>query len=67
MAQQIVNIGTSVNKGDGDPIRSAFDKVNDNFTELYAADTTMISLTSLQSVAAASTSFEDFQTRIAAL
>ena len=35
MAQQTINIGTSANKGDGDPIRVAFDKVNDNFTDLY--------------------------------
>ena len=37
MAKQIVNIGSSVNKGDGDPLRTAFDKINDNFDELYAA------------------------------
>ena len=36
MAQQSINIGTSANKGDGDPIRTAFTKVNANFTELYA-------------------------------
>jgi hypothetical protein len=36
MAQQNINIGTSANKGDGDPIRTAFDKVNANFTELFA-------------------------------
>ena len=36
MAKQVINIGTSANKGDGDPIRTAFDKVNDNFTELYS-------------------------------
>jgi len=36
MAQQIINIGTSANKGNGDPIRTAFTKVNDNFTEVYA-------------------------------
>ena len=35
MAQQLINIGSSANKGDGDAIRTAFDKVNDNFTELY--------------------------------
>ena len=35
MAKQIVNIGTSANKGDGDPLRSAFDKINDNFNEVY--------------------------------
>lgn len=36
MAKQTINIGTSPNKGDGDPLRTAFDKVNDNFTELYS-------------------------------
>ena len=36
MAQQNINIGSSANKGDGDPIRIAFTKVNANFTELYA-------------------------------
>jgi len=36
MAKQTINIGSSVNSGDGDPLRTAFDKVNDNFDELYA-------------------------------
>lgn len=36
MAKQIINIGTA-DKGDGDPIRTAFTKVNSNFTELYSA------------------------------
>ena len=36
MAKQSVNLGTSANKGDGDPLRTAFDKVNDNFTEVYS-------------------------------
>lgn len=35
MAQQIINIGTSNNSGDGEGLRTAFYKVNDNFTELY--------------------------------
>ena len=35
MAQQTINIGSGINKGDGDPLRTAFDKINDNFTELY--------------------------------
>jgi len=35
MAQRIVNIGTSANKGNGDPLRTAFDKINKNFTEVY--------------------------------
>lgn len=38
MAQQTINIGTSANDGTGDPLRTAFDKVNDNFTELYNDD-----------------------------
>lgn len=36
MAQQVINIGLSPNDNTGDPIRTAFDKSNDNFTELYA-------------------------------
>jgi len=36
MARQIIDLGTSPNRGDGDPLRTAFDKVNDNFSELYA-------------------------------
>jgi hypothetical protein len=39
MAKQLINIGTSANKGDGDPLRTAFDKINDNFNELYASTT----------------------------
>jgi hypothetical protein len=35
MAKQVINIGRSVNDKTGDPIRTAFGKVNDNFTELY--------------------------------
>ncbi|QDP48323.1 MAG: hypothetical protein Tp1111SUR761211_7 [Prokaryotic dsDNA virus sp.] len=38
MAKQVINIGTTANDGTGDPIRDAFDKVNDNFTELYSDD-----------------------------
>lgn len=35
MAKQTINIGTSANKGDGDPLRTAFTKINANFTEVY--------------------------------
>jgi hypothetical protein len=38
MAQQTINIGTVANDGTGDPLRTAFDKVNQNFTELYLDD-----------------------------
>jgi len=37
MTQQIINLGTSANAGDGDNLRSAMDKTNDNFTEVYTA------------------------------
>tara|TARA_E500000318_G_scaffold110919_1_gene127697 strand:- start:4688 stop:6493 length:1806 start_codon:yes stop_codon:yes gene_type:complete len=36
MARQTINIGTNANDGTGDPLRTAFDKINDNFSELYA-------------------------------
>ncbi len=37
MAQQSINIGSAANDGTGDPLRTAFDKINDNFTELYGS------------------------------
>jgi len=37
MAKKTINIGSSVNKGDGDPLRTAFGKINDNFDEIYGA------------------------------
>lgn len=36
MARQIINVGASPNDGDGNPIRTAFIKCNDNFGELYS-------------------------------
>jgi len=36
MAYQTVNIGSSANDGTGDQLRTAFDKINDNFSEVYA-------------------------------
>lgn len=33
---QVINIGTTANDGTGDTVRNAFDKVNDNFAEVYA-------------------------------
>ena len=38
MARQTINIGTAANDGTGDPLRTAFDKINDNFIELYGSD-----------------------------
>lgn len=35
MAQQIINLGTGADTGDGDPLRTAFTKAQSNFDELY--------------------------------
>lgn len=37
MSQRTIGIGASANDGTGDPLRTAFGKVNQNFTELYGA------------------------------
>lgn len=36
MSQQVINIGTVPNDGQGDALRTAYNKCNINFTELYA-------------------------------
>jgi hypothetical protein len=36
MAFRTINIGTTANARDGDSLRTAFSKINTNFTELYA-------------------------------
>jgi hypothetical protein len=46
MAKQSINVGATANDKKGDSLRAAFQKVNNNFTELYtalglAADTTL--------------------------
>jgi len=35
MSQQTINIGAVANDGSGDQLRDAFDKINDNTTEVY--------------------------------
>lgn len=37
MSQQIIGIGASAGDNTGDPLRTAFDKCNDNFSEVYGA------------------------------
>lgn len=46
MAKQTINIGQVPNDKNGDPLRVAFDKINQNFTELYNL-TGVVSLTEL--------------------
>jgi hypothetical protein len=36
MTQQIINIGAQANDGEGDPLRTAFAKINNNFTQLFS-------------------------------
>ena len=36
MSQQIINVGTLPADGTGDPLRTSFTKINDNFTEVYS-------------------------------
>lgn len=36
MARQTINTGTAANDGTGDALRTAFDKCNSNFQELYS-------------------------------
>lgn len=38
MVQQVINVGTQPGDRTGDPLRDAFVKVNQNFTEIYARD-----------------------------
>lgn len=40
MAQEIINIGTLPNDGEGDPLRVSFGKINNNFTTLFSTSTT---------------------------
>ena len=37
MAKQTINIGSAANDGTGDPLRTAMDKINDNFDEVYSS------------------------------
>ena len=41
MVRKIINIGTIANDGTGDPLRMAFSKSNDNFSELYTTANTL--------------------------
>lgn len=65
MAQKIINTGSSELAGDGESIRSAFTKINDNFTELY--DSNFISVSSLKDLVSTSVDFEDFKNKISNL
>ena len=42
MSQEIIDVGASANDGQGDPIRTAFIKTNNNFTELFGIGASQI-------------------------
>lgn len=44
MSQQFVSLGSTPNKGDGDPLRVAFRKINENFTEMYADNVRLVNI-----------------------
>ena len=46
MAKQSIGLGTAADDGTGDNLRAAFDKVNDNFLEIYTLIGDASSLTS---------------------
>jgi len=56
MAQQTINIGTVANDGTGDPLRTAFDKINDNFTEVYGFDGDITGVTAGEGLSGGGTS-----------
>jgi hypothetical protein len=56
MPIRVINIGQA-NKGDGDPIRVAFDKVNKNFNDLNA---TITNISQAVSNIVTTTSLEEF-------
>jgi len=59
MAKQTINIGTVANDGTGDPLRTAMNKVNENFTEVYTSGgpSHTQSITTITSVAAQTVAF----------
>jgi hypothetical protein len=64
MAQQTINIGAAANDGTGDNPRAAFDKVNQNFTELYGIATPPQGRLTLQTATPVMTTTQSAKTTI---
>ena len=43
MTQQVIDVGNVANDGEGDPIRTAFIKTNNNFSQLFSLSSNSIS------------------------
>ena len=68
MAKQNINIGSTANDGTGDDLRTAGDKINDNFTELYNFDSVgIVNKAKLQQILTSSDSYGSFKSAILAL
>ena len=68
MSKQIINIGVTANDNTGDDLRTAGDKINDNFTELYNFDSQgIVNKAKLQQVLNSSDSYGSFKSAILAL
>ena len=50
MAREVINLGTVPNDGTGDPIRTAYQKCNANFGELYSRWQTTVPSTAIGAV-----------------
>ena len=68
MGKQIINIGVTANDNTGDDLRTAGDKINDNFTELYNFDSQgIVNKAKLHQVLNSSDSYGSFKSAILAL
>lgn len=61
MAKQHINVGSASLAGDGEEIRSAFVKINANFSEIYE---TYISVEVLKNLVETSADFNEFKQKI---
>lgn len=53
MAKNIINTGTGPNANDSDSLRTAFTKINANFTELYTATDALVAISNVRIIAGA--------------
>jgi len=68
MGRQIIGIGSVANDNTGDDLRTAGDKINDNFIELYNQDSVgIVNKAKLQQVLTSSDSYGSFKSAILAL
>ena len=52
MSLQYINTGTSANKGDGDSLRVAFHKINQNFAQMQGAGTSSVIISNSEDIPA---------------